>query len=105
MKKSEQLKINNLCMDAYNAALDDLKHLEKIKRLRSCSAVVVTTENYYILKSYNTVVAVIDRKSDTLYDVLRIVYGFTRTSAQHIAKFNQDYCQAGWTCEFRYIAR
>ena len=46
---------------------------------------------YYVLRSYNTIVAAIDVSNDTLYDFLRYVYGYTSTSAQHIAKFSCDY--------------
>ena len=72
------------------------------KRLRSCSAWVAETDNYYILKSYNTMVAFIDKRTDTLYDVLRLVYGYTATSAQHISKFEKDYCRGKWNCTNRF---
>lgn len=70
------------------------------KQLRSCQAYVLETENYYVLKSYSTIVAFIDKESDTLYDVLRLVYGYTSTSAQHIAKFNHDYCAGYYGCKY-----
>lgn len=75
------------------------------KRLRSCNAMVAETNRYYILQSYNTLVAFIDKTTDTLYDVLRYVYGYTATSAQHISKFEKDYCQGQWHCESRYTMR
>lgn len=62
-----------------------------VKRLRSCNACVMETKNFYILQSYNTKVAAIDKATGVLYDFLRYVYGYTATSAQHIAKFAKDY--------------
>ena len=111
MKKSEQNAINEKCEREYKDAMTELSHEicnaygVDVKQLRTCSADVYTTTNYFILRSYNTIVAVINRNTDTLYDVLRIVYGYTATSAQHIAKFNQDYCQGKWNCKERYTAR
>lgn len=71
------------------------------RKLRSCQANVVFTENYIVLVSYQTPVAFIDCNNDTLYDVLRIVYGYTSTSAQHIAKFRSDY-RSYFNNEVRY---
>ena len=61
----------------------------KFTRLRTCNAKVATFSDYAILVSYNTLVAFI--KDGVLYDVLRYTYGFTATSASHIAKFASDY--------------
>ena len=61
------------------------------KRLRSCSAETFETENYIFLRSYHTIVAFIEKSTGNLYDVLRYVYGYTSTSAQHISKFYQDF--------------
>ena len=73
-------------------------------RLRSCTAWVYETSNYYFLRSYNTIIAFIDKTTDTCYDVLRLVFGYTSTSAQHIAKFRHDYGNSkwGWEHEMRY---
>ena len=103
MKKQEQKLINERCMIAYDNALEET--VIDAKRLRTCKAIVYETENYYILRSYNTVVAVIDKAFDTLYDCLRVVYGYTATSAQHIAKFDHDYCSGSWGCSDRLTAR
>lgn len=103
MKKSEQKLINERCMIAYDNALEET--IIGAKRLRTCSAIVYETENYYILKSYSTVIAVIDKTFDTLYDVLRVVYGYTNTSGQHIAKFDKDYGSGSWGCTKRLTAR
>lgn len=108
MKKEKQIIINDICLDHYHAALSGLSGLDKPlegKKLRSCQACVLETEYYYILRSYHTIVAVIDKETDVLYDVLRYVYGYTSTSAHHISKFEQDYCKGKWSCNARLTYR
>lgn len=61
------------------------------KPLRSCQAEVYETEHFYILRSYHTIVACIDKRTNYAYDFLRMVYGYTSTSNQHICKFISDY--------------
>lgn len=92
MKKQEQRYINAkmmIALDKINEAFYDTqddKMPPKI-RLNHCQAWTQDFEGFTILWSYRTVVAVYDKSTDTLYDVLRGVYGYTATSAQHIAKF------------------
>ena len=93
-KKQEEQLINNcIATGIFNSACNELdeKPCIDIKRLRSCSAWVYETDNFYILKSYETLVACIAKKNNACFDVLRYVYGFTSTSAQHISKFIHDY--------------
>ena len=49
--------------------------------------------------------AAIDVRTDTLYDFLRYVYGYTSTSAQHISKFSKDYGMGKWGCANRLTYR
>lgn len=93
MRKSEQISINNDVMEAYNDLRQcvDYHGARKIGRLRSCNAEVFETYGYTFLKSYDTVVACIGHGDNICYDFLRLVYGYTTTSAQHIAKFMNDY--------------
>lgn len=63
----------------------------KYKRLRRCQAMVFEFEDCYILQSYHTLVAGIRKDTGEEFDFLRMVYGYTATSAQHIAKFFADY--------------
>ena len=79
----------------------NLVHAKSV-RLRTCSAEVFETENFYLLKSYNTFVAVISKATNICADVLRTEYDYTATSAQHIAKFISDY---GDRYARRYTAR
>lgn len=107
MKKSEQQEINVKAMEILERLNNELKATEnkKFKRLRTCQAEVCETSSFYVLRSYNTIVACIEKSTDTLVDALRYVYGYTATSAKHIAKFNQDYCTGKWGCETRLTMR
>lgn len=104
-KRENQTLCNQICVEVFENAMAELNGDCNYNRLRTCKAVVVETENYYILQSYRTTVAVIDKRTDTLYDVLRYVYGYTATSAQHISKFEKDYCRGKWNCEMRLTYR
>ena len=111
MNKNEQAAINAQVL----AILTDINRFcvtGDFKRLRSCSAEVAPVMDaetgellYYVLRSYRTIVAAIDVSNDTLYDFLRYVYGYTSTSAQHIAKFSKDYGMGKWGCANRLTYR
>ena len=106
MKRTEQYLINCEVVYHFNSAVEEYNcgHTEA-KRLRYCTASVYETENYYLLRSYNTLIACINKRNDTLYDALRHEYGFTRASAQHISKFSQDYGAGKWGCADRMTWR
>ena len=91
MKKSERLKINDEVLTALAESKIYDEHLINKVRLNKCKAYVVETENYYLLFSYNTFVAFINKRENICYDILRLVHGYTNTSAQHIAKFRNAY--------------
>lgn len=101
-KINAQKKMNAEAISHYQAAYAEYNALHygyKPAQLRSCSAKVYETPNYYLLRSYNTVVACIEKSTGICYDVLRHVFGFTSTSAQHICKFISDYSGARWRSE------
>lgn len=109
MTKYEQKCVNLNIDGAYEnfkiALFSQDTTLTNSKQLRSCSATVFDIVDnatgkvlYHGLRSYNTIVAFIDVQTDTLYDVLRLVYGYTSTSAQHISKFARDYGSSKWGC-------
>lgn len=104
MKKEEQKILTNEAMTHFELALSELNEDEQ-RRLRHCTAYVWETEKYYVLQSYRSFVACIEKETDICYDVLRIVYGYTATSAQHIAKFKHDYGSGKWGCETTITAR
>lgn len=96
MKKAEQAKVNDLVKVVFDCYADG-KVIAR-KRLRSCSAWVLETEDCYLLKSYNTIVAIMAKNTHYMADGLRYVYGYTATSAQHISKFAKDYgAKEVWT--------
>lgn len=61
------------------------------ERLYSCNAYTYRVNNLIFLQSYRTIIACIDLNTETCYDWLRLVYGYTATSAQHISKFIKKY--------------
>lgn len=108
MKKSEQLAINEQVLEylqVYNDWVYSHTVSPRWERLRSCSAEVAKVGDWYVLRSYRTIVAAIDVRTDTLIDFLRYVYGYTSTSAQHIAKFDHDYGMGKWGCANRLTYR
>lgn len=93
MNKNEQKIVNEIVSNEKARAELELVNFCNVTRFRTCQAYVYETTNYYWLKSYGAFVAFIDKTTDTCYDILRMVYGYPDTSAQHIAKFRRDYGQ------------
>ncbi len=107
-RKEEQMLVNEVAERIFIEAMreyDKSRYELSPERLRTCTAWVWETKHYYLLQSYQTIVAVIEKSSDTLADCLRTVYGYTPTSAQHIAKFRHDYGRGKWGCKMVYTAR
>ena len=69
---------------------------ERIRTLYYCNAEIWEYKGFLALVSYKTPIAVYTPDNATLYDCLRIVYGYTSTSAQHISKFSK------WLAENNY---
>lgn len=97
MTKKEQIADNAIVeqyIDELNAEIS-VNGLQYVGRLRSCNAIVYKTQHFTILRSYNTIVAAVYRRkmesAPIFIDFLRLVYGYTSTSAQHIAKFKHDH--------------
>lgn len=96
MKKEKQKAENLIVEGAWISFVDDVKKPVNLEfappmRLRKCNAYVSGIGKWLALTSYSTIVAILDSESRVLYDVLRWRYGYTATSAQHIAKFAHDY--------------
>ena len=68
---------------------------KKLCKLYSCNAEIWGYTGILVLVSYDTPIAVYTRDG-SLYDCLRVVYGYTATSAQHISKFKK------WLAENNY---
>lgn len=100
MKRNEQMKINALCVAYSKLAAQDaeLWHSDFV-RLNKCTAATCRTNDFEVLRSYNTIVALYHIKTGLLVDILRREYGYTATSAQHIAKFKNFMRERYGTCE------
>ena len=64
-------------------------------KLYSCNAEIRKCMGILVLVSYGTPIAVYT-DDGSLYDCLRVVYGYTATSSQHISKFRK------WLAENNY---
>ena len=95
MSKGGQDIINKRAEEMFKSAISELSACALCglegKRLRSCQAQVIETQNYYILQSYQTYVACISKENGECANVLRKVYGYTSSSAKHIRYFQLDY--------------
>lgn len=93
MKKHEQEAINIIVNEAITDINNriDLVGNKYVNRLRTCNARVYETDRYFVLESYRTFVAAVDKETHEAFDFLRWAYGYTSTSAQHINKFFHDY--------------
>lgn len=98
MKKEEQNLINRYCNVEWEDAMEELQCMSynNCERLRTCQAWVYETPHYFVLRSYNSFIACINKDEDCLIDMLRSVYGYTATSAKHISKFSKDYGKGKW---------
>lgn len=97
MTKEQAIKqdgINSYIVDVIDTYIKPEMHdMIYHSRLRTCSACIFETEHFYLLKSYNTFIASYNKETHEFIDFLRYVYGFTSTSAQHIAKFHNDFAR------------
>ena len=92
-KERRQWEENRVCDYEWESVVNEWEFdiNPPVTQLRSSNARVVELRNYFVLVSYNAAVAAINIHTGVLYDMLRKVYGYTATSAQHIAKFANDY--------------
>lgn len=104
MVKVHFLEAQEQLIDTTDYWTVDAEKSECAKPLRNCKAWVWETPDYYILQSYNTLVACIEKNSNICYDALRITWGYTSTSAMHICKFMNDYGKAAYGCELHLTA-
>lgn len=88
------MAINDECEKAYKEFIREVaeKGLDSSEcKFLNCNAKIGQVGRFIYLRSYNTIVAIIDNESLVMYDVLRLVYGYTATSAQHISKFARHF--------------
>lgn len=88
--------------DVYELFIKQVEEAEKASgtwhRLNSCNAwYKVCYNGDVILRSYNTIVAVIfSTAKNTCFDFSRVVYGYTSTTNQHISKFARKFGATKW---------
>ena len=78
------------------------KNGKKRCRLYSCNAEIWECMGILVLVSYGTPIAVYT-DDGSLYDCLRVVYGYTATSSQHISKFRKWLAENN--CPVHYAVR
>lgn len=84
-----QVKINREVLSNWaqvKEVWDKVPHDVTVTRIDYCQAGYIVWGSYIFLVSYSTMIAYIDANG-VLVDILRFVYGYTATSAKHIAKF------------------
>lgn len=72
------------------------RNCKRRHKLYYCNAEIWEYKGFIALVSYGTPIAVYAPDNATIYDCLRIVYGYTATSAKHISKFSN------WLAENNY---
>lgn len=90
IQKLENQLVENACNKEQKVWDNASKELYEFERLDYCQAETYQTRGYSFLRSYNTIVTFID-DSGNLFDVLRLVYGYTSTSAKHISKLRNKF--------------
>ena len=68
-------------------------------RLYSCNAEIRECTGTLVLVSYGTPIAVYT-DDGSLYDCLRVVYGYTATSSQHICKFRKCLAENNYPVQY-----
>lgn len=92
-KKEMQVKINRDVLSNWaqvKEVWDKVPHNVTVTRIDYCQAGYIVWGSYIFLVSYNTLVAYI-RGDGVLVDISRLVYGYTATTAKHIAKFRNKF--------------
>ena len=76
------------------------KNGKKLCKLYSCNAEILECMGVLVLVSYGTPIALFTPTDYALYDCLRVVYGYTATSSQHIAKFRKWLAENNYTVQY-----
>ena len=73
---------------------------KRLCKLYSCNAEILECMGTLVLVSYGTPIALFEPIDYALYDCLRVVYGYTATSSQHIAKFRKWLAENNYTVQY-----
>lgn len=94
MTKLEQTLINKGVQDFLDSNMETLVLTRCTDKIDYCQAWQGELKGIIVLQSYNTKVAGYDINNNVFYDFLRWSYGYTATSAKHIAKFKHKVCDS-----------
>ena len=73
---------------------------KRLCKLYSCNAEIWECMGDLVLVSYGTPIALFKPIDYALYDCLRVVYGYTATSSQHICKFRKWLAENNYTIQY-----
>lgn len=90
MQKLENQLVEQAWEKAKKVWSNASKELDELERLDYCKAWTYQTKGYSFLVSYETIVAFVD-DNNNMFDVSRLVYGYTSTIAKHISKFRNKF--------------
>ena len=94
MTKLQQEIINKSVQMFLDNNMNALMLTRCVDRIDYCQAWQGKMHGIIVLQSYQTKVAAYDINNNVFYDFLRWSYGYTATSAKHIAKFRHKYCDS-----------
>ena len=96
-KKEEQILTNEAAVNLFDIAVSTITENSPRLNLDYCNAEMIFSEDYVILKSYETLIACYNKRLAIFCDVLRYKYTttnkngdivhYSRTSIQHINRF------------------
>lgn len=96
-KKQEQILTNEAAVNLFDIAVSTITANSPRMNLDYCNAEMIFTDDYVILKSYETLIACYNKRLSIFCDVLRHVYTatnkngdivhYSRTSIQQINRF------------------
>ena len=66
----------------------------KICQLQHVNQYVITSDNYFIFQSYDSLIAIYDRTNKVL--TVGIDWDYSNTTRKHLYLFLQDYCYNTW---------
>lgn len=94
------IRLENADMEHYRRIISVASYAvthAKGKKLYSCNATIHECDKYFVLKSYNTPIALftLGTENGVLYDFLRTEYGYTATSSKHVCKFKKWLAEKG----------
>lgn len=91
--------VNNMCEEMLSVAEREAEQVIETRQLNYSEAYIKETEHFYVLYSYDEIVAFIEKSTNTLYDLLLFVRGYSGVSLTHINKFEKLYGKGIYGCK------